>query len=32
MSVRLLSLVMTLLIAFLYVLVLTRGHLTEIPH
>jgi hypothetical protein len=32
MTVRLLALVMTILIGFLYLVVLTRGHLTVIPH
>jgi len=32
MRARVLSLMITLLIAFVYLVVLTRGHLTVIPH
>jgi|GEM_PF-5103670 len=32
MRVRSLSLLITLLIVFVYLVVLTRGHLTSIPH
>ena len=32
MNARFLTLVMTILIGFLYLVVLTRGHLTVIPH
>ncbi|MDX6635779.1 MAG: hypothetical protein QOF06_1982 [Solirubrobacterales bacterium] len=32
MNVRFASLLMTLVIAFIYLVVLTRGHLTVIPH
>jgi hypothetical protein len=32
MSARVASVLMTLLILFVYLLVLTRGQLTEIPH
>jgi hypothetical protein len=32
MNVRFIQLVMTILIGFLYLIVLTRGHLTVIPH
>lgn len=32
MRARTLSLAITLLIVFVYVVVLTRGHLTSIPH
>jgi hypothetical protein len=32
MNARFVSLAMTILIGFLYLVVLTRGHLTVIPH
>jgi hypothetical protein len=32
MSARFIQLAMTILIGFLYLLVLTRGHLTMVPH
>jgi len=32
MNARFVQLVMTILIGFLYLIVLTRGHLTVIPH
>lgn len=32
MNVRFLTLAMTIMIGFLYLVVLTRGHLTVIPH
>lgn len=32
MNPRFIQLVMTILIGFLYLIVLTRGHLTVIPH
>ncbi len=32
MNARVTSILITLLIAFVYLLVLTRGHFTEIPH
>jgi hypothetical protein len=32
MNARFIQLVMTILIGFLYLVVLTRGHLTMVPH
>jgi hypothetical protein len=32
MNARFVTLVMTILIGFLYLVVLTRGHLTMVPH